>query len=593
MKFILLFLLLPLSVFGANPSFNSFDTGQFANNGIIISVKDGVNITNGNLNGISRIQPSSELRFESTAILTDSVGDTSIIPETRTLQTGSGTTLNWSSRTMLGPWNVTGALLADSAKFTNGITNLSLTASSLTYADANKKAASVTLGAGLDLTGGTLSLTGGSGGGIATLNGLGTNTTLTNFNYVLGTNSYTITNRTGDTFITNALNFTGTGTIRVGNTNRVMIIQDNSGPVQASYSLVIAPGTGGSSINVISNSTILGGATNTIVANSAYSHILGGLSNSINGNFSSLLGGRSNLVAGNYSVSAGLQAIAAHDNTFVWNGFGPSLASSSSNQFLVGASGGFSVNANLGNSLVYSNVALNINLSNNTAAIVDAMVVSNSVAATAANPKYSGALVVQGAAWNTSGTGASAPVQVKQSVQPLSASGGWKYNYSWDGYTNNTLVGNLATLNFQGDFTASTYSLASPGAGSTAGFFGGVGSHRLYILPTAFAMEDSSRNFTNLVVSEIIATNGIATYKGNGAAPVSITVGASPFTYTSTNRTKIEVYVGGGIVTALAKNGTTIATGLTVTGLSTVLLQTNETVTVTYTGTPLMNWYNF
>lgn len=140
------------------------------------------------------------------------------------------------------------------------------------------------------------------------------------------------------------------------------------------------------------------------------------------------------------------------------------------------------------------------------------------------------------------------------------------------------------------------FTMGNPGLGAGFAYYNASGGLRLQFGPTCLRITDSSltsAGVTNLWVGEIIATNGVASYKGNAAAPVNITAGASPFTYTSTNRVKIEVYIGGGIVTALAKNGTTIASGLTLTGLSTVLLQTNETVTVTYSSTPTMNWYNF
>lgn len=79
----------------------------------------------------------------------------------------------------------------------------------------------------------------------------------------------------------------------------------------------------------------------------------------------------------------------------------------------------------------------------------------------------------------------------------------------------------------------------------------------------------------------------------NGDGPATISVGSSPFSYTSSQPENIHVYIGGGIVTAISKNGTSIASGLTLTGLSSVDLQNGETVTVTYTSIPTMTWAAF
>lgn len=70
----------------------------------------------------------------------------------------------------------------------------------------------------------------------------------------------------------------------------------------------------------------------------------------------------------------------------------------------------------------------------------------------------------------------------------------------------------------------------------------------------------------------------------------AITVTASPFTYTNLDQVPEMVYIFGGTVTTVAKNGVTIFShgGTAVPG-DAIWLEPNESVTVTYTGAPTMN----
>jgi len=92
-----------------------------------------------------------------------------------------------------------------------------------------------------------------------------------------------------------------------------------------------------------------------------------------------------------------------------------------------------------------------------------------------------------------------------------------------------------------------------------------------------------------------IAVNGFNSTASNSLAPSSITVGSSPFSFTNTQTKNITVYVdGNGGTAAIALNGTTIFTSHSGGPDETVLLQTNEWVTVTYTvATPIMQWHPF
>lgn len=109
-------------------------------------------------------------------------------------------------------------------------------------------------------------------------------------------------------------------------------------------------------------------------------------------------------------------------------------------------------------------------------------------------------------------------------------------------------------------------------------------------------------NFTNSnqavigngsVTSTII--RGISTFNANTSAPTAITVGASPFSWTNnvSGPATVTVYIAGGTASEIDLNGTALGTGLTLSGLETVLLQPNEWVTVTYTVAPAMKYKQF
>ena len=86
-----------------------------------------------------------------------------------------------------------------------------------------------------------------------------------------------------------------------------------------------------------------GGGNNT--ASGRYSAVLGGKDNLAGGHASSVLGGISNQTHGLYSVAAGRNARAMDEGVFVWaDSQAAAFSSTSSNQFLVRASGGMGLN---------------------------------------------------------------------------------------------------------------------------------------------------------------------------------------------------------------------------------------------------------
>jgi hypothetical protein len=107
---------------------------------------------------------------------------------------------------------------------------------------------------------------------------------------------------------------------------------------------------------------------------------------------------------------------------------------------------------------------------------------------------------------------------------------------------------------------------------------------------------------TNASASQVLLTNGTGTFSGNltvsgqlitrksnGSSPTAITVTASPFTWTNTTGGSVFVFVGCSGAVTISINGSSIGTGASLTP-SSYPLQTNETFTLGYTGTPNMSW---
>lgn len=92
---------------------------------------------------------------------------------------------------------------------------------------------------------------------------------------------------------------------------------------------------------------------------------------------------------------------------------------------------------------------------------------------------------------------------------------------------------------------------------------------------------------TNLIaVGTVTATNGVATFNNNKAAPTTITVGASPFSYTNTGTVDGRLVIDGATAFSATWNATTVQSSLA--GGLTLILQPGEWSTVTYTVAPGM-----
>ncbi len=107
--------------------------------------------------------------------------------------------------------------------------------------------------------------------------------------------------------------------------------------------------TGGSQNEVQNNANyavIAGGRRNIIGTNGVAATIGGGSGNAATGNFATVPGGTGN-EAGSYSFAAGRRAKATHAGALVWaDSTNADFASTSSNQFLIRASGGVGIGTN-------------------------------------------------------------------------------------------------------------------------------------------------------------------------------------------------------------------------------------------------------
>lgn len=89
----------------------------------------------------------------------------------------------------------------------------------------------------------------------------------------------------------------------------------------------------------------------------------------------------------------------------------------------------------------------------------------------------------------------------------------------------------------------------------------------------------------NMSIAGVISTTGVKTTAG---AATTITVGASPFTYSNTSASNQQLFIQGGTVSAITFNPNG-GTGIPLNEVTNVLvLRPGDTVTVTYTVAPTM-----
>lgn len=116
-------------------------------------------------------------------------------------------------------------------------------------------------------------------------------------------------------------------------------------------------------------------------------------------------------------------------------------------------------------------------------------------------------------------------------------------------------------------------------------------------------------NFTNggsvyvtgsVIVNSALAVTGTAGIVGGvnssfqrGVAMNGVAVGASPFNWTNTSVGNVTMYIGGGTLSQVNINGSDVfATGVT-NAVTTIMVQSSEYLTVTYSVAPTMRWKAF
>lgn len=151
--------------------------------------------------------------------------------------------------------------------------------------------------------------------------------------------------------------------------------------------------------------------------------------------------------------------------------------------------------------------------------------------------------------------------------------------------------------NFIGDAVGGTIGSAAGNAGHSF-VWGGGGSVTLTNTGTLlFSDGNAARRTLNNYQAAFYFQNGfligggtaLITTKSNLLAPASVSVGASPVSITNTFSTSAFFFIAGGTVSQIDINGQAISTG-SLTELSTIPLQTNEWMTLTYSIAPTVRW---
>lgn len=123
--------------------------------------------------------------------------------------------------------------------------------------------------------------------------------------------------------------------------NPLDALQNDNGANPSSPNQIRQNPDGFEYITAIYGSSILGGGSNNIVAQtySASGLLIFG--------YDTILGGYGNIITNaNYATVAGTYSFARHDRTFVWSSGGEPFTTTASNQFLVNASNGVGINTN-------------------------------------------------------------------------------------------------------------------------------------------------------------------------------------------------------------------------------------------------------
>ncbi len=121
------------------------------------------------------------------------------------------------------------------------------------------------------------------------------------------------------------------------NSNSVNLNQELNNTEFERYSDLLLSLQGFNNISY-TDSIVIGGIQNESSGDSSI--CIGGFGNEANGDYSTIIGGNENQTKGKNTIACGTNAIAAHDNTFVFNSTDVGVQSTNTSQFIISALNG-------------------------------------------------------------------------------------------------------------------------------------------------------------------------------------------------------------------------------------------------------------
>ena len=161
--------------------------------------------------------------------------------------------------------------------------------------------------------------------------------------------------------------------------------------------------------------------------------------------------------------------------------------------------------------------------------------------------------------------------------------------------TNNDSLSFGANNNFTSQIIISSYATNSAKdtqtfqtGGVTSLILGDRVSNPRLVKTANNTLDDGSGNMTVATSGAgIVSANGIKTTAG---AATTVTVGASPYTYTNSSASNQQIFIQGGTVSAISFNPNG-GTGIALSGLTdnVITMRPDDTLTITYTAAPTVN----
>jgi trimeric autotransporter adhesin len=244
---------------------------------------------------------------------------------------------------------VSGSMAFAGAGNANGATGASSFVGSGQHNGANGASAFVGAGANNYASGGNSFV--GAGGGEEYVKHLGTviGTTAGAMDSFIGAGDLNSVSGSGSFIGAGGYTYAATGATAAGNTisGTDSFIGAGDQNVVSGTEAFVGSGGDNSIGSKATYASIIGGNRNT--ASGEYASVIGGFGNTASGSYGIVAGGDTSTAAGTVSFAAGYHADAAHNGSFVWSDYvsgSKTIADTAANQFVVRASGGFSLYSN-------------------------------------------------------------------------------------------------------------------------------------------------------------------------------------------------------------------------------------------------------